>query len=685
MAKKLVIVESPAKSKTINKILGKDYLVSSSMGHIVDLPKGRMGVDIEHDFEPEYVVIPERKKYLTKLKKEVKDKTELYLAPDPDREGEAMSWHLSRLLGKGKKVFRVSFDEITKNAVEKAFKNPHKSIDINKVHAQQARRVLDRIVGYSLSPLLWRKVTRGLSAGRVQSVAVRLIVERERAIKAFVPQEYWDIVAHLTKKTKDERRSFTAKLDKIDGKDLELKTEKSANKAIEEIKKSEFVVSDIKESKRKRKPSAPFTTSMLQQDAFNKLRFPVNRTMRIAQTLYEGVDLDKGESVGLITYMRTDSVRISQDGQRAAKDYILKKFGREYYPIKPNEYKSKKRAQEAHEAIRPALPLKEPESLRRFLNPEQFKLYELIWNRFMASQMSPALTSLTQVDIKAGKYLFRASGTKVIFKGFMLVYSADDKRDPDERRREEWRMPALVVGEALNLLKLVHGQHFTKPLPRFSDASLVKELEENGIGRPSTYAPIIYTIILRNYVKRERGYLHPTELGEIVNDLLIEHFPKIIDAEFTANMEAELDNVESGKVKWVKVLRGFYDPFEKTLEKAKTAMESIKKIVVETKEICEECGRPMVIKWGRRGKFLSCSGFPKCKVARSITTGVKCPGPGCNGELVERRSRKRGSRFYGCSKFPKCTYTANKLPEEEIIDKDKVPETDTVKGPEKKE
>ena len=665
MAKKLVIVESPAKSKTINKFLGKNYEVTSSMGHIVDLPRKKMGVDVENGFKPEYTVIPERKKYLTKLKKEMKGKDELYLAPDPDREGEAISWHLSNLLGKGKKVFRVSFDEITKDAVQAAFKNPKTAIDMNRVNAQQARRILDRIVGYSLSPLLWKKVTRGLSAGRVQSVAVRLIVERERAIKAFVPMEYWDIEALLRKKTDDDKRSFSASLEKVDDKKAEVKNKETGDKYLEEIKKEDFIVSNVKESKRKKRPSGPFTTSVMQQDAFNKLRFPVHKTMRIAQQLYEGIELGKEGSEGLITYMRTDSVRISASGRDAAREYILKKYGKKYYPDKPNVYKSKKSAQEAHEAIRPTLPLREPEKIKEFLSPEQLKLYELIWNRFLASQMSHALLSLTQVDIKAGRFLFRASGTIVVFNGFMAAYKPEEKKDPEERREEVWKIPILKIGEKLNLIKLTPSQHFTKPPPRYSDASLVKDLEEKGIGRPSTYAPIIYTIIMRDYTKREKGYLYPTELGTIVNDLLIEHFPDVLNAKFTAIMEEEFDEIEDGKIEWVKVLEDFYKPFKKTLEHAKTAMESVKKKVIETDETCTECGRPMVIKWGRRGKFMSCSGFPECKSARSITSGVKCPNSGCDGELVERRSKRGGSRFYGCTKYPKCTYTANKLPEKE--------------------
>ena len=676
MASKMVIVESPAKSNTINKILGVEYHVTSCMGHIVDLPKERMGIDVKNNFEPEYVVIPERKKYLEKLKKEAKGISELYLAADPDREGEAISFHLANLLGKGKKIFRVSFDEITKEAVLRAFKNPSEKIDMNLVRAQQARRLLDRIVGYSLSPLLWRKVTRGLSAGRVQSVAVRLIVERERAIQAFKPQEYWEITAHL-RKTSGDKKAFEATLARIDGKDPDIKTGEQARKAIDAVKKEPFTVGAVKESKKTKKPPAPFTTSTLQQDAFNKLHFPVNRTMRIAQDLYEGVELDKEERVGLITYMRTDSVKISAEAQKAARAYVLTMFGNEYYPAKPNVYKSKKSAQEAHEAIRPAVPMREPHAVAKHLTPDQLKLYELIWNRFLASQMSPAILSLTQIDISAGKDLFKASGTKVSFSGFTVVYKTENKNNDDEGKQEEWKLPALAEGDKLHLDSLAPSQHFTKPPPRYSDASLVKDLEEKGIGRPSTYAPIIYTIILRNYVKRLKGYLHASELGVIVNDLLTEHFPTILDIAFTAAMEEELDEVESGSLDWTKVLKDFYGPFSKNLEHAKTAMESIKKKAVETGEVCELCGRPLVVKWGRRGKFLSCSGFPKCRHAKSITTGVKCPNPGCTGELIERRSKQRGRPFYGCTKYPNCTFTTNTLPEENQEEKPEEKTEDT--------
>jgi len=661
MAEKLVIVESPAKSKTINKFLGKDYKVTSSMGHIVDLPKGSMGVDVKNNFKPEYVVIPDRKKYLTKLKKEAKGIKELYLAPDPDREGEAISWHLSNLLGKGRKVFRVTFDEITKERVLKAFENPRESIDMNLVNAQQARRILDRLVGYSLSPLLWKKVSRGLSAGRVQSVAVRLVVEREKEILAFVPKEYWDIEAELKKA--NDTNQFLAKLSKIDDKKAELSSVGDSEKIVEGLKKADFIVANVKEGKKKRRPTAPFTTSKLQQEAFNRLRFPVNRTMRIAQQLYEGMDLGGEETVGLITYMRTDSVRISDEAATAAKKYIIDKFGKKYYPSTPNIYKSKKRAQEAHEAIRPAVPLREPQSVKDFLKPEQYKLYELIWNRFIASQMVSSQLMVVTIEIKAGRCLFRASGTSVIFDGFSIIY-AEASLDKEEDKSKQ-KLPHVKIGENLDLIKLIPSQHFTKAPPRYSDASLVKALEEEGIGRPSTYAPIIYTIIMRNYIRREKGYLSPTELAVVVNDILIEHFPEVLDSKFTALMEDELDEVEDGKIKWVKVLEDFYKPFSKSLDAAHIAMKSVKKIVFKTDEVCELCGAPMVIKWGRRGKFMSCSTFPKCKHARSITTNVNCQKEGCDGKLVERRSKKRGMRFYGCSKFPKCDFTTNKLPETE--------------------
>jgi len=664
MAKtKAVIVESPAKSKTINKILGPDYVVLASMGHIIDLPKSKMGIDAANDFKPEFIVIPERRKYLAKLKKETKNIKEIYLAADPDREGEAISWHLKNAFGKSKKIYRVSFDEITASAVKKAFENPHE-IDMHLVYAQQTRRILDRLVGYSLSPLLWKKVTRGLSAGRVQSVAVRFVVDREGQIKKFKPEEYWDMEADLRKK-EGERRSFMARLEKIDKKEAHIKNEKEAKNIEEDIKRNTFIVSKVKEGKKMRSPQAPFTTSKLQQDAFNKLHFQVNRTMKIAQTLYEGVELKNKDTIGLITYMRTDSVRVSNEALSAAKSYILKKYGPEYYPQKPNVYKSKKSAQEAHESIRPTVPLRHPDSLKEFLAPDQFKLYELIWKRFMSSQMSRAAYSVTTVEVEAGKYLFRTSGTKLVFDGFTVLYSlANGSEEDSERRKEPWKVPVLKEGEKLDLIKLLPSQHFTKPPARYSDATLVKALEEAGIGRPSTYAPIIYTISARNYVKRIKGYLYPTQLGEVTTELLVKHFPKILDAGFTAKLENELDGIEEGAIDRLVVLKTFYSPFMHSVEEAKKNMKSIKREGIKTDKICPKCGKGMIIKWGRRGRFLSCSDFPKCRYAESITTGVKCPEPSCGGDLIERRS-KRGV-FYGCTNYPKCTFTSRSLPKEKI-------------------
>ena len=654
MAKSLVVVESPAKAKTINKILGSDYVVMSSMGHVMDLPPSRLGVDLENNFEPTYVVISKRKKNLMQLKKAAKGKDAIYLAADPDREGEAICWHISKKIGAGKKVYRVRFHEITKDAILDAFKHAE-DIDINLVNSQQTRRILDRIVGYKLSPLLWKKVSRGLSAGRVQSVAVRLVVEREKEIKAFKPLEYWDIEAELKKKQNPQH--LIAKLDKKDGKKLEIKTKEEADKLVAVLQKEVYVVSNIKETEKRRRPAPPFTTSKLQQEAFNKLRFPVHKTMRIAQQLYEGIELGEESPIGLITYMRTDSVRIADVAQKEAKKYIVGKFGKEYAPKAFNVYKSKKGAQEAHEAIRPTLPLQEPESVKKYLNDDQLKLYELIWKSFIASQMIEAILLQTTIDIKAGRYMFRASGSVVVFDGFLKSYAGDD----DEEKK---KLPRLSVGDKLDLIKLMPSQHFTKPPPRFSDASLVKMLEEKGIGRPSTYAPIIYTIIDRRYVLRERGYLRPTELGVIVTELLVKHFPNIMDVKFTARMEEELDEIEERKQDKLKVLNDFYIPFKENLEAATENMRNVKREVVETDEDCELCGKKMIIKWSRKGRFLSCSDYPRCKFAKSITTGVKCPIPQCSGELVERRSR-RGA-FYGCTKYPKCTYTANKLPEKAV-------------------
>ncbi|MDP8258026.1 MAG: type I DNA topoisomerase [Candidatus Aadella gelida] len=654
--KYLVIVESPAKSKTINKILGKSYKVLASMGHIIDLPLSKMGIDFDKDFEPEYVVMKGRKKYLTSIKKEAKGADTIYLAADPDREGEAICWHLKNQLSKVKgNICRVSFDEITKRAVSNAFKDP-RELDMNKIDAQQARRVMDRIVGYSISPLLWKKITRGLSAGRVQSVAVKLIVEREEDIRKFKPQEYWSLDAILNKiDASEEDPDFTAKLVKYKGEKIQISDETTISKMVKAIEKEKFIVKDISHKEKKSYPRSPYTTSVLQQDAFNKLNFSASKTMSIAQKLYEGIELGDDDSVGLITYMRTDSVRISDDARDEAKQYILDNYGEKYYPEKPNEYKSKKRAQEAHEAVRPTLNLRSPGDIKQYLSEDEFKLYNLIWKRFVSSQMTSALFSVLSINIDAGEYRFRAGGGRLVFDGFLRPY-----RDDGEKSKEIEEIPPLQEKEQLDLKKLLPDQHFTKPPPRYTDASLVKMLEEMGIGRPSTYAPIIRTIMHRNYIKRMAKSLQPTDLGELVNKLLMESFPDVLDYEFTAKMEDELDNIEDGKVKWVAVLKEFYSSFSKTLEKAQKKMSDVKKQVLETDQVCPECGKPMVVKWGRRGQFLSCSDFPTCKYAQSITTGVKCPSEECDGELVERKSR-RGA-FYGCTKYPKCTYTNRNLP-----------------------
>nr|MBU1328252.1 type I DNA topoisomerase [Candidatus Omnitrophota bacterium] len=657
MAKSLVIVESPAKASTINKILGKKFIVSSSMGHIMDLPKSKMGIEIEKDFIPEYIMIPGKKKIVDALKKVAADSDTIFLATDPDREGEAISWHLANLLGKKKKIYRIAFHEITRTAIEAAINKPG-NIDMNMVDAQQARRVLDRLVGYSISPLLWRKVGRGLSAGRVQSVAVRLIVDRENEIRIFVPEEYWDIEAELKKKDV-ENSKFIAKLDKIDDKKADLKNNDESAKIVNELEKEKFIVKSVEKKEKRKYAQPPFITSKLQQEAFYKLRFQAIKTMKVAQQLYEGLSIGSEGNVGLITYMRTDAVRVSKESQDFARKYILEKYGPEFVPSMPNVYKSKKSAQEAHEAIRPALPLREPDSIKEFLTVDQHKLYTLIWNRFISSQMTPAVFNVVSVGIKAARCIFKANGSQKVFQGFSIVYEENE-----EVKEEERLLPSLEAGEILDLLKLDPNQHFTKPPPRYSDASLVKALEEDGIGRPSTYAPIIQTIIARNYVKRKEGYFCPSELGMVVTDLLVKSFPKILDMEFTAKMEEELDEIEEGRQKSVEVLKRFYAPFEKELEHAKVNMRKVKGEAVKTSEICEKCGKPMVIKWGRLGRFLSCSDFPNCRFAKAIPTGVKCPEPDCGGMLVERRS-KGGRHFYGCSKYPNCHHISRRLPSQD--------------------
>ena len=603
---KLVIVESPTKAKTIGKFLGKGYAVESSYGHVRDLPKSQLGVDVEHDFEPKYVIPPKAKKTIATLKKMILSAEKVIMATDSDREGEAISWHLVQALGldkaKNKLVERIVFHEITKQAIEEALKNP-RDIDMNMVDAQQARRVLDRLVGYKLSPFLWKKIARGLSAGRVQSVALRLIVEREREIENFKPQEYWTIEASL----KGERGNLSSFLNKINGETIEkpgIKTKTEADKILKDLEGADYVVSKVERKEMKRVPAPPFVTSTLQQESFKKLRFSSKQTMMFAQQLYE---------TGLITYMRTDSVNLSDQALWAAKEAITQMFGENYWAGFPRKYKTKSRlAQEAHEAVRPTEPTKTPESLKSELEPQQMKLYDLIWRRFMATQMKEAVFDTMSVDIAADKYGFGANGQALKFDGFLKVYPI---------KFEEVDLPELKENEKLELLELKPDQHFTKPPARFNEASLVKTLEKYGIGRPSTYVPIISTIQDRNYVQKDRArYFHPTEIGGMVNDLLVEHFPDIVDLKFTSKMEEDLDEIAEGKAKWVGIIKDFYGPFEANLEKKYKEVDD--KTVEETDEVCEKCGGKMVIRMGRFGKFLACSNFPKCKNAKSLTNNA---------------------------------------------------------------
>ncbi len=648
--KPLVIVESPAKIKTISRILGDKYKVVSSMGHLIDLPKSTLGVDVENDFVPRFIVLRNKQKILTKLKKEAETKKEIYFATDPDREGEAIGWNLIPYIGEGKKVYRVTFQEITKEAVLRAFKHP-REFNEHLIKAQVARRVLDRIVGYKISPLLWKKVGSRLSAGRVQSVALRLIVDRERAIASFVPQEYWEIAVDLQKSGLE--MVLTAALERIDGEKPGLTTQAQVEDIVRDIQSAHFEVSRVTKKNITRKSSPPYITSTLQQDAFNKLGFSATRTMTIAQELYEGIEVGESEPVGLITYMRTDSVNVSKDAIAKVRDFIAASYGPPYLPETPNVFKSKKSAQEAHEAIRPTSVSRKPGDIRSYLEEDQFKLYDLIWKRFVSSQMSPSVYENKKIEIQGGRFQLGASGSSLLFDGYLLLQQ--------EQREEEVKMDFTPYhqGDSLETLEVKPSQHFTKPPPRFSDASLVKALEEEGIGRPSTYASIIQTLVFRNYVNRERGYFRATELGMQISDLLVEYFSRIMDVKFTAGMEERLDQVEEGKLEHVVLLRDFYEPFKKELNHA---MDTIEKAQNYVDKQCPECGRQMVVKWGRRGKFLSCSGFPNCKYAQPFTSGIPCPIPGCSGELIKRRSR-RGQTFYGCSNYPECTFTDSKLPE----------------------
>ena len=649
MANSLVIVESPAKVKTINKILGKSFKVVSSMGHLIDLPKSTLGIDVENNFKPKLIIIRSKQKILKALKKEAEKKKNIYIATDPDREGEAIGWNLANEIGKGKNVYRVTFHEITKDAVLKAFDHV-REFDEKRIDAQIARRVLDRLVGYQLSPLLWKKVGSGLSAGRVQSVALRLIVERDRAIAAFVPQEYWQMTVDLKKK--DSEDILNASLDKIDDEKIDLKAKEEVDQVVDEVKQQQFIISDVTEKEVRRNALPPFITSTLQQDAFNKLNFNTSRTMMVAQQLYEGVDLGDGETVGLITYMRTDSVNIADEAKKRVRDLIEQQYGSEYLPETPNEYKSKKRAQEAHEAIRPSDVFRKPEDMRSFLTEEQYKIYELIWRRFVSCQMTPAVYLQKRILINAGKFDFSASASSLKFDGCLVLDQSLKDKDSDIDLTQFKKEDVLALTD-------VHPtQHFTKPPPRYSEATLVRGLEEGGIGRPSTYAPIIKTLVMRNYVYRENGYFSSTELGFTIIDLLVEYFPRIMAISFTATMEEHLDLIEDGELDYTKLLNEFYEPFKEELD---YATANIEKVISLTEHKCPECQKPLAVKWGRNGKFLSCSGFPECKHSQPFLTGVKCPEENCGGELVERRSR-RGTTFYGCSRYPECTFTNRQLP-----------------------
>ncbi len=653
MSKSLIIVESPAKTKTLKNFLGGDYIVEASMGHVRDLPKKELGVDIEDAFKPKYVSIPERKTVLANLKKAVKDVSQVYLATDPDREGEAIAWHLEKAL-KLSGAKRIEFNEITRTAVKEALEHP-RDVDIQLVDAQQARRVLDRLVGYKLSPLLWSKVKKGLSAGRVQSVAVRLICDREREIQAFVPEEYWSVTAKLTKL--DANKTFDAKLIEKDGKKIKLGTEEETKQVLSELQGATYSVSNVKKREQKRNPAAPFITSTLQQEASRKLGFSNKKTMSVAQGLYEGVDLGAEGSVGLITYMRTDSVRIAGEAIAQAREFIATEYGKDYVPASPRQYKSKKSAQDAHEAIRPTSVMRKPDAIEKQLTKDQMRLYKLIWQRFLASQMESAIMDVTTVDIAAKNYTFRVTGSVIKFPGFTILYT--EGKDNGNEDEDDQQLPVLSKDEELRLLDLLSKQHFTEPPPRYNEATLVKALEERGIGRPSTYAAIISTIQDRKYVVLEEKKFMPTELGFTVTDLLVKHFPKIMDTEFTADVETKLDSVEEGEADWVKVLADFWGPFNESLVEAKEKMEKVKAPARESGEMCPNCGLPLLIRESRYGEFLGCSGYPKCKtiVSKPKTVGVKCPKDGCEGEIIERKSKK-GKTFFGCSKYPECDFVS---------------------------
>ncbi|MBR5922193.1 MAG: type I DNA topoisomerase [Clostridia bacterium] len=655
---KLVIVESPTKVKSIKKYLGSGYNVMASMGHIRDLPKSKFGIDVNNGFKPDYINMPEKRDLIKSLKEAAAKSDFVYLATDPDREGEAISWHLAQILGLNlNDKNRISFNEITKYGVEKGISSPHQ-IDINLVDAQQARRIVDRIVGYKLSPFLWKKVKSGLSAGRVQTVALRLIVDREREIEAFVPEEYWTVDAKLLSGNK----SFLARLfGTADGKKLDtVSDEKTALGIVEYLKDRQYVVSDVKRGVRTRQPAPPFTTSTLQQEASRKLNFTGQRTMSVAQKLYEGIDVENFGITGLITYMRTDSLRISEEARVAGNAYISKAFGKDYLPAKQRYFKAKSGAQDAHEAIRPTNIEITPDKAKASLTAEQYKLYKLIWERFLASLMAPCIQNTVTVDITAGDYLFKANGYKVKFDGFTALY----EEGRDEETEEGVNLPEMNKGDVLKLKALIPDQHFTQPPARYTEPTLIKTLDENGIGRPSTYAPIITNILQREYIKREKKSLKPTTLGILVCDLINEYFKKIIDTKFTANLETSLDKIGMGDEKWLNTVSDFYKDFDVLYKKAEKALDGrrVKIPVVESDVICEKCGRKMVERTGRFGKFLACPGYPECKNTKPMPENeIKEPCPVCGGKLIKKVSKK-GNKFYGCSNYPKCNFASPGIP-----------------------
>lgn len=650
MGQKLVIVESPAKAKTIGKYLGKNYVVKASMGHIIDLPKSQLGVDIENNYNPRYITIRGKGDLLNELRKEAKKSEQVFLATDPDREGEAISWHLAEALkiSEGDKC-RIEFNEITKNAIKAAIKSP-RQINMGLVDAQQARRVLDRLVGYKISPILWKKVKWGLSAGRVQSVALHMICNREDEIQKFEPKEYWTIDCELL--SEKSNKSFNVKLHSKNNKKLEINNEAESKEIKSDLLKGNFIVSEVKLSTKNRKPLPPFTTSTFQQDSYKKLNYSTKKSMSIAQQLYEGIDIKGHGTIGLITYMRTDSVRISKEAQDSAKEYITSLFGSNYIPNTERTYKGKKNIQDAHEAIRPTYVDLDPEQLKDSLKPEQYKVYSLIWKRFIASQMSDCILNTVNINVENGAYTLKASGSNIEFEGFMKVY--DYTLDEDE---ESTRLPELATGQLLQNKNVYPKQHFTQPPARYSEATLVKTLEENGIGRPSTYAPIVSTLLERKYVEREKKTLIPTELGFIVNNIVSEYFKKIVDVEFTAEMENKLDYIEEGKEDWKQVVKEFFTPLIEIIELAE---KEIAKITIEDKPTdikCDKCGKFMVVKHGRFGDFLACPGYPECKNTKPMLDEIDVNCPLCNGKVIVRKS-KRGRKFYGCGNYPECKFVS---------------------------